>query len=210
MDFYHDRDQAGTVLGQAVRAVLQPTESPIVLGLPRGGVPVAAKVAQAISAPLDIVVVRKLGVPFNPEFAFGAIAAGGARYLDERVIRTLALSPQQIEAVTAAETTELERREAKYRGARPSPNLTDKTAVIVDDGIATGATARAAIAAVRQLGAAKVILAVPVAPADTVQVMRQLVDGLVCPLVVEDFQAVGQFYLDFGQVADAQVIQALA
>lgn len=210
MEFYRDRDQAGTELGRAVRAVMQPDESAIVLALPRGGVPVASRVAQAIGAPLDVLVVRKLGVPFDPEYAFGAIASGGARYLDERVTRSLALSPQQVAAVTAAETIELNRREAKYRGGRPLPTLTGKTVIIVDDGIATGSTARAAITAVKQQGANKVILAVPVAPADTADAMRPLVDAFVCPLVVEDFQAVGQFYLAFGQVEDAEVIEALS
>jgi len=206
---YQDRSDAGQILARAVAAKITPGESVVVLGLPRGGVPVAAAVAKALNATLDVIVARKLGVPFNPEYAFGAIASGGARYLNQSVVHGLALTEDQIAAVSAAETAELQRREQRYRGERPFPNLAGKTVILVDDGIATGATLRAAMLAVREMQPARLIVAAPVAPADTAAEIASKVDEFVCPIIADDFQAVGQFYRDFGQVEDAEVVDAL-
>jgi len=182
----------------------------IVLGLPRGGVPVAYEVAKRLRAPLDVFIVRKLGVPGFEELAAGAIASGGVRVLNEEVMRAIPYAEEAIEAVTARETTELERRERIYREGRPPPELRDRIAILVDDGLATGATMRAAVKALRQSGAAKVVVAVPVGPLDTCLELEQLADETICLSTPPFFQAVGQYYEDFSQTSDEDVRELLA
>lgn len=182
-----------------------------VLGLPRGGVPTAAAVAEALGAQLDVFVVRKLGVPWHPELAMGAVASGGVRVLNRDVISRLGIEWAEIEPVVARELAELERREREYRGDRPPIDLTDRIAILVDDGLATGATARAAIAAARGLHPARIILAVPVAPYDAIRAMARSgtdhggPDEIVCPLTPSSFEAVGYWYDDFSPTTDAEV-----
>lgn len=210
MTVYRNRTDAGQQLAAAVvdRLGDQPAGA-IVLALPRGGVPVAVEVTKAIKAPLDVMIVRKLGMPFDPEFAFGAISSGGACYLNPRVMGRGIVTEAQIEKVRAAETAELTRREHLYRGDRPLADLTGRTVIVVDDGIATGASMRAALMAVRALGAGRVVLAVPVAPAESEAEFADLVDDFICPLFAENLGSVGAFYEDFAQVEDAQVFESL-
>ena len=181
----------------------------IVLGLPRGGVPVAYEVAQRLGVPLDVFVVRKLGVPGFEELALGAIASGGVRVLNEDVMRSLPNADQLIESVTEKETVELERREGAYRDGRPAPELRDRVVILVDDGLATGATMRAAVAALRRRGVAKIVVAVPVGAPDTCREFEDEVDEIVCGAVPEFFQAVGQYYEDFSQTSDEEVRELL-
>ena len=177
----------------------------VVLALPRGGVPVGAEVARALGAPLDVFVVRKLGVPGRRELAMGAIASGGVRVLNPEVVRALRIAPDRIEAVTAREARELERREREYRGdAGPLPIL-GATAALVDDGLATGSSMRAAVAALRRREAARVMAAVPVAPPATCRELAAEVDEMVCLRTPEPFQAVGRWYRDFSEVSDDEV-----
>ncbi len=177
----------------------------IVLGLPRGGVPVAAELARVIGAQLDVFVVRKLGVPHQPELALGAIASGGARVFNEDVVGYSGVTREQINAVIAREEAELARREALYRGERPRPALRDQIVILADDGLATGATMRAAIAAVRQYEPLWLAAAVPVAAPETANMVAELVDDLICPLQPTSFQAVGIWYEDFSPTSDAEV-----
>jgi len=209
MQRYKDRREAGAVLAEALRKQVG-SGGVWVFGLPRGGVPVALEVAKALQAPLDVLVVRKLGVPGHEELALGAIAAGGGEVLNEGLIRQLGISPEAVQVVRAREREELARREQTYRGARPFPELKGQTVILVDDGLATGATMKAAIAAVRALGPSRVVVAVPVAPQNTLQELAHLADAVVCPLVPAGFEAVGQWYLEFPQTSDAEVLQALA
>jgi predicted phosphoribosyltransferase len=181
-----------------------------VLGLPRGGVPVAYEVAKRLRVLLDVFIVRKLGVPGFEELAAGAIASGGVRVLNEEVVRALPHAEQAIEAVTARETAELERREQTYREGRPAPELRDRTVILVDDGLATGATMRAAVKALRERGAARIVVAVPVGPTDTCQEIQQLADETICLTMPAFFQAVGQYYEDFSQTSDDDVRELLA
>src|SRR5213596_3384872 len=181
----------------------------IVLGLPRGGVPVAFEVAQRLGVPLDVFIVRKLGVPGFEELAVGAIASGGVRVLNEDVARALPNADEIIESVTAKETAELQRREQSYRDGRPAPELGGKTVILVDDGLATGATMRAAVKALRQRGAAKIVVAVPVGPPDTCREIAQEADETICLSTPEFFQAVGQYYEDFSQTSDDDVRKLL-
>src|SRR6266566_2842768 len=181
----------------------------IVLGLPRGGVPVAFEVAQRLGALLDVFIVRKLGVPGFEELAAGAIASGGVRVLNEDVMRAIPHADQAIEAVTTRETAELARREQTYREGRPAPDLRDRIVILVDDGLATGATMRAAVKALRQRGAAKIVVAVPVGPPDTCHEIEEQADETVCLSMPEFFQAVGQYYEDFSQTTDEDVRQLL-
>ncbi len=185
-------------------------EDVIVLGLPRGGVPVAYEVAQSLRLPLDVFIVRKLGVPGFEELAVGAIASGGVRVLNEDVARALPNADEIIESVTAKETAELQRREQSYRDGRPAPELRDKTIILIDDGLATGATMRAAVKALRQRGAAKIVVAVPVGPPDTCREFEDEADEVVCASEPEFFQAVGQYYEDFSQTSDDEVRELLA
>jgi len=182
----------------------------IVLGLPRGGVPVAYEVAQRLGVPLDVFIVRKLGVPGFEELALGAIASGGVRVLNDDVVRVLPNASELVESVTARETAELQRREQAYRDGRPPPELRGRVVILVDDGLATGATMRAAVAALRQLGAARIVVAVPVGAADTCRELEEEVDETVCVMAPEWFQAVGQFYEDFSQTSDDEVRELLA
>jgi len=182
----------------------------IVLGLPRGGVPVAYEVAKRLRAPLDVFIVRKLGVPGFEELAAGAIASGGVRVLNEEVMRAIPYADEAIEAVTVRETAELERREQIYREGRPSPELRDRVVILVDDGLATGATMRAAVKALRQRGAAKIVVAVPVGPPDTCREIEQEADETICLSTPPFFQAVGQYYEDFSQTSDEDVRELLS
>ena len=182
----------------------------IVLGLPRGGVPVANEVAERLRVPLDVFIVRKLGVPGFEELAAGAIASGGVRVLNEDVMRAIPHAEQAIEAVTARETAELQRREQLYREGLPAPELRERIAILVDDGLATGATMRAAVKALRQRGAAKIVVAVPVGPPDTCHEIEEQADETICLSMPEFFQAVGQYYEDFSQTTDEDVRELLA
>ncbi len=204
-----DRRTAGQTLAQALQPYAHRNDT-IVLGLPRGGVPVAAEVAKALQAPLDVILVRKLGVPGHSELAMGAIASGGVRVMNEDVLRSVGVSPVAIEAVATKEGHELERRERTYRGDRPWPDLAGRCVILVDDGLATGATMHAAIDAVRAQKPGRIVVAVPVAPPDTVHRLELLVDEVVCPLQPEPFIAIGQWYQAFSQVSDAEVEALLA
>ena len=177
----------------------------MVLGLPRGGVPVAAEVSRALGAPLDVFVVRKLGVPGREELAMGAIASGGVRVLNDAVIERLGIHDHTVAAVTAREEQEVRRRELAYRGERPPLDLTGRTVVLVDDGLATGSTMRAAVAAVRGQGARSVVVAVPAGALATVDRLRSEADDVVCAVTPEPFYAVGQCYTDFSQTSDDEV-----
>ena len=185
-------------------------EDVIVLGLPRGGVPVAYEVARRLHAPLDVFLVRKLGVPGFEELAAGAIASGGVRVLNEDVMRAIPYADEAIEAVTAKETAELERREQIYRQGRPPPELRGRIVILVDDGLATGSTMRAAVKALRQSGAAKIVVAVPVGPPDTCRELEQQADETICLSTPVFFQAVGQYYEDFSQTSDEDVRELLS
>jgi putative phosphoribosyl transferase len=206
---FPNRAEAGRCLAEKL-AQYAGRDDVIVLGLPRGGVPVAYEVAQCLGVPLDVFIVRKLGVPGFEELALGAIASGGVRVLNDDVVRALPNATILIDSVTARETAELERREKAYRDGRPAPELRGRIAILVDDGLATGATMRAAVAALRQLGAAKIVVAVPVGAADTCRELEAEVDGTVCAMAPEWFQAVGQFYEDFSQTSDDEVRELLA
>src|SRR5258708_35707202 len=177
----------------------------IVLGLPRGGVPVFNEVAERLRVPLDVFIVRKLGVPGFEELAAGAIASGGVRVLNEDVMRAIPNADQAIEGLTARDTAELQRREQIYREGRPAPELRDRIAILVDDGLATGATMRAAVKALQQRGTAKIVVAVPVGPPDTCQEVAQEADETICLSTPPFFQAVGQYYDDFSQTGDDEV-----
>ncbi len=181
----------------------------IVLALPRGGAPVGYELAQAIGARFDLFIVRKLGVPDQPELAMGAIASGGARVFNKDVVAYSDITQAQIETVIEREQTELERREVLYRGDRPMPQLRDQIVILADDGLATGATMRAAIAAVRQYEPLWIAVAVPVAAPETARMIADLVDELICPLQPESFQAVGIWYDDFFPTTDDEVRELL-
>jgi putative phosphoribosyl transferase len=206
---FRDRAEAGRLLAERLTKYAGRGDV-IVLGLPRGGVPVAYEVARALNVPLDVFIVRKLGVPGFEELAVGAIASGGVRVLNKDVMHSLPNAEQIIEEVTAAETAELERREQTYRNGRPAPELGGHVAILVDDGLATGATMRAAVKALRQRGVAKIVVAVPVGPPDTCREFEEEADEVICASVPEFFQAVGQYYEDFSQISDEEVRDLLA
>jgi len=182
----------------------------LVLGLPRGGVPVAYEVARALQAPLDVLVVRKLGVPGHRELAMGAIGSGGLRVLNMDVIEALGISAAAVESVAARELVEMERQERTYRGDAPAPEYSGRTVIVVDDGLATGSTMRAAVKALRQKSPAVIIVAVPVAAAETVRRLREEADSVVCLSAPPDFHAVSMWYLDFSQTSDEEVRDLLA
>ena len=205
---YHDRRAAGAVLaGRLLHLAGHP--GVVVLGLPRGGVPVAAAVAQALGAPLDVFTVRKLGVPGHEEFAMGAIATGGTCVLDDATVRDLGITPAQIAAVRGTETRELGRRERLFRGDRPPLDVRGATVILVDDGMATGTTMRAAVAALRSQHLLHVIVAVPVASDDALAAVQAVADAVICPLTPTAFLAVGAWYDDFEQTSDAEVRRLL-
>lgn len=206
---FRDRTQAGRILAGKLGAYARRADT-IVLGAPRGGVPVAFEVAAELGLPLDVFVLRKLGVPWQEELAFGAIAEGGARVLDREILNTLDLSQARIEEIIHQEREELDRRLGLYRGGRPPLEVRGRTVILVDDGIATGSTARAAITALRQMKPARIVLAVPVAPPSTCRRLEPVVDELITIEQPEPFQAVGQFYLDFSPVSDRMVTDLLA
>src|SRR6202045_282943 len=201
---FPDRAEAGRVLGTKLSKYAG-RDGVVVLGLPRGGVPVAYEVARALRVPLDVFLVRKLGVPGFEELAVGAIASGGVRVLNDDVARALPNADEIIEAVTKRETEEVERREQKYRDGRTAPEICGRTVILIDDGLATGATMRAAVKALRQRGAAKIVVAVPVGPPDTCREFEDEADEVICASAPEFFQAVGQYYEDFSQTSDDEV-----
>lgn len=209
---FRDRVDAGRRLAEAVVEQLGGRRGPegvVVLGLPRGGIPVAAQVAATLHAPLEVLVVRKLGVPSHPEYAMGAIGELGVRIIDGDVIRAMRVSDEQLARVDAAERAELERRARRYRGTSEPLALVGRTAVIVDDGMATGSTAIAATQVARLLGASRVVLAIPVAAAPAVAELRRHADEVVVVAEPSAFRAVGQFYDDFDQTSDDEVVRLL-
>src|SRR6266705_2843656 len=206
---FRNRAEAGRQLAEKLERYAG-RDDVIVLGLPRGGAPVAYEVAKRLLSPLDVFIVRKLGVPGFEELAAGAIASGGVRVLNEDVVRAIPYATEAIEAVTAKETAELERREQTYREERPAPELRDKIVILVDDGLATGATMRAAVKALRQRGAAKIVVAVPVGPPDTCHAIAEQTDETICLSTPPFFQAVGQYYEDFSQTSDEDVRELLS
>jgi putative phosphoribosyl transferase len=182
---------------------------PIVLALPRGGVPVAYEIARALRAPLDVFLVRKLGAPGQRELGIGAIAQGGVRMLNEAAIALLNVPKNEIERITEEETAELNRRLRRYRGDRPLPNVRGRTVILVDDGLATGISAAAAVHALRRLEPARIVLAVPVCAAETVEMLRPDVDEIVCAIAPVDFLAVGYWYQTFAQTSDDEVVELI-
>lgn len=207
---FTDRREAGQHLAKLLERYKERDDT-IVLGLPRGGVPVAYEVARSISAPLDVFIVRKLGVPGQEEFAFGAIASGGITYLNDSVVNALKLKPETIERIIREEEAELERREKLYRGGREFGSLKGKKVIIVDDGLATGATMLAAIRALKEKEPGQIIVAVPVASRDTCREVETEADLLcACSMTPEPFYGVGMWYRDFSQTSDKEVIDLLA
>lgn len=208
MEIVRDRVEAGKLLaGMLMHFANQPNV--IVLGLPRGGLPVAFEVAVALKAPLDVFVVRKLGTPGQPELAMGAIASGGVRVPNEEVIRSLEISTEVIDEVTAEQVKELKRRELAYRGSHTEPEVLGKTVVLIDDGVATGSTMRAAIRALKAQYPARLVVGVPTAAASTYYELRSEVDEFVVLMTPEPFYGVGQWYLDFSQTSDEEVTELL-
>jgi len=205
---YRDREDAGRRLATEL-APYADRDAVVVLALPRGGVPVAFEVARLLHAPLDVLLVRKLGVPGHPELAMGAIASGGVRVLSHDIISQLVVTPEEVEAATAREGVELDRRDRMYRGDRPPTPLAGRTVILVDDGLATGATMEAAIQAVRQSNPARVVVAAPVGAAETCERLRALADEVVCASSPDHFQAVGLWYDRFDQTSDEEVIELL-
>jgi putative phosphoribosyl transferase len=207
---FKDRNQAGALLAERLVALGYDRQPKLlVFGLPRGGVPVAFQVARRLGAPLDVWVVRKLGTPGHEELAMGAIASGGGRVLNQEIVDSLQVSADTLAAVEQQQQAELQRRERLYRGNRPFPDLKGKTVLLVDDGLATGATMKAAIAAARQHHPARLVVAVPVAPPDTVAQIQALVDEVVCLETPAFFQAVGLWYEHFPQTSDEEVLALL-
>jgi predicted phosphoribosyltransferase len=201
---FTDRRDAGRALAASLKEYAR-RDDVIVLALPRGGVPVAFEVAAALDAPLDLFLVRKLGSPGHSELAMGAIASGGIRVLNDDVVRWLGISPAQIDAVAQREQQELERRDAAYRRGGSLPSLSGRIVILVDDGLATGSTMRAAVQAVKQQSPARVVVAVPVGARETCRELRALADEVVCSRTPFPFSAVGQWYLNFDQTTDDEV-----
>jgi putative phosphoribosyl transferase len=204
---FTDRRDAGRQL--ATRLTRYADLGPVVIGMPRGGVLVAAEVADVLAATLDIIVVRKIGCPWQPELGLGAIAEGGVRVLNDALIRDTGIRPEELEATIAHERAELARRVRRYRGDRAAASIVDRVVILVDDGLATGYTARAAIEAIRDGGCRTVILAAPVAPRDTVAAMRQIADDVVVVETPRWFSGVGAAYRDFSPTSDDEVVAAL-
>jgi putative phosphoribosyl transferase len=206
---YADRREAGRILADDL-ADFADRPDVVVLGLPRGGVPVAAEVAAVLHAPLDVLLVRKLGLPGHSELAMGAIASGGVRVLNDSLVRQLQVPEETIEAVAAAEGVELERRERAYRGASAAVPLDGRTVIVVDDGLATGATMRAAVVSLRRANPERVIVAVPVGAPETCDALSAIADAVICPLRPERLTAVGMWYEEFNQTTDDDVRALLA
>jgi putative phosphoribosyl transferase len=205
--YFRDRVEAGRQL--ATRLETLDRDGLIALGLPRGGVVVASEVAAALKVPLDVVVVRKLGVPFQPELAMGAIGEDGIRVIDQRVVRAAGVSNKQIQAVEERERAELARRAQRFRGGRPRLDLSGATALILDDGIATGSTARAAVEVTKKLGALHVVVAAPVASMEAVRLLLDVADQVVYLTAPPGFLAIGEFYRDFSPTTDSEVVSLL-
>ncbi|MGH7231391.1 MAG: phosphoribosyltransferase [Nitrospiraceae bacterium] len=201
---FHSRREAGQALAEKL-SMYAGRSDVVVLALPRGGVPVAAEVARALRAPLDVFLVRKLGVPGHEELAMGAIATGGVRVLNQDIIRKAGITPDAIEAVTRTEERELLRRQETYRGNRAARSVRDRTVILIDDGLATGSTMRAAVTALRQQKPAGIVVAVPIAAADTCEDLKAEVDEIVCAVTPEPFFGVGLWYEDFTQTTDDEV-----
>ncbi len=206
---FRDRREAGRLLAAPLTAYAHRPDV-LVLALPRGGVPVAYEVARALGAPLDVFLVRKLGVPGHEELAMGAIASGGVRVLNQEIVRALRIPDEVIEAVAAQEQQELARRERLYRGDRPPPDVRERTVILVDDGLATGATMHAAVQALRQQQPARIVVAVPIAAPETCAELSGEVDDIVCAATPQPFHAVGLWYADFSQTTDDEVRDLLA
>jgi predicted phosphoribosyltransferase len=202
--YFRDRIEAGHMLAQRLQAYRNGPDV-LVLGLPRGGVPVAYEAARELNVPLDVFIVRKLGVPGHEELAMGAIATGGVRVLHQAIIRELGIPQETIDRVTESEAKELERRQHLYRSDKPLPAVQGRVVIIIDDGLATGSTMKAAVAALRQQQPKRLVVAVPTAPAETCQELRQMADEVVCLVTPEPFYAVGGSYVDFGQTTDEEV-----
>jgi putative phosphoribosyl transferase len=214
---FENRREAGRELARLLADVIAFGKAPglgagdvVVLGLPRGGVPVAAEIARALGATLDVFLVRKLGTPGHPELAMGAIASGGIRVLNEEVVNALGIPAEHIDAVAAREQIELERRDAAYRQGRSLAALANKTVILVDDGLATGSTMKAAVQAVKQEQPARVIVAVPVGAPDTCRELHAMADQVVCAETPRSFAAVGEWYRDFSQTTDEEVVELLS
>lgn len=205
---FHDRSEAGRHLAEKLMHYADRSDV-LVLALPRGGVPVGFEIAQALHAPLDIFMVRKLGVPGHEELAMGAIATGGVRVLNRDVLRLLEISSEVVDMVAAAQNIELQRGERTYRGDRPPPDVRLRTVILVDDGLATGSTMRAAIAALRKQAPKRIVVAVPVGAAETCEDFRDEADEVVCAHTPEPFQAVGFWYGDFSQTSNEEVHELL-
>jgi predicted phosphoribosyltransferase len=208
-DLFRDRRDAGRRLADKLAAYVNRPDV-IVLALPRGGVPVAYEVARRLVAPMDVFVVRKLGVPGYEELAMGAVATGGVRVLNDQLVEHLGIPDQMIDAVASRERQELARRERLYRGSRPPPDVRGRTVILVDDGLATGATMFAAIEALRNQNPARIVVAVPTASPDTCEEMKQKADEVICAITPEPFHAVGRWYRDFSQTTDEEVAALLA
>lgn len=209
MALFSDRFEAGKILAESLADYRNKGDVVVILALPRGGVPVGYQVARALNAPLDILLVRKLGVPEREELAMGAIASGGIRVLNEDIIQSLHIPEQTIDQAAEAERRELERLEQAYRGDRPRILLAGKIVILVDDGLATGASMRAAVDAVRQQRPAKIVVAVPTAAPETCVQFQAYVDQIVCATTPQPFYGVGKWYLDFAQTSDEEVRRLL-
>jgi putative phosphoribosyl transferase len=206
---FPNRRAGGAALAALLSARRELDPDPVVVALPRGGVPVGVEVADALGAPLDVIIVRKLGTPGQPELAMGAIGEGGARILNHEVLDALRVTDGELEAVAAREQQELDRRAQRLRAGRARVPLTGHTAILVDDGLATGSTARAAILVARAQGARRVVVATPVAPRSTVVELGDVADAVVCAATPEPFRAIGQWYVDFRPTSDDQVVALL-
>jgi putative phosphoribosyl transferase len=205
---FANRAQAGSELGERLTAYAG-REDVIVLALPRGGVPVGLEVARALGAPLDVFIVRKLGLPGQEELAMGALASGGTRVLNEELVRQLGLPAELVDRVAAREAIELERRERLYRGERPAPDVSGRVVILVDDGLATGSTMRAAVLALRLRGPSRIVVAVPTAPPQACAELEGVADDVVCLMQPHPFYAVGMSYEDFAEVGDEEVRRLL-
>lgn len=206
-EVFADRNDAGRRLAAELLPLAE--ENPVVVALPRGGVPVAGEIAAALGAPLEILAVRKLGAPGNPEYGVGAVAEDGSRVIDPEAVHQLGIEPERLDAIIADETAELVRRVAAYRGDHPPLELTGRTVIVVDDGVATGVTDTAALRAVRRQEPERLVLAIPVGPPDSIEFLQAEADDLICLATPARFFGVGQQYRDFSQVSDRQVVSIL-